>query len=114
MRQLVAFAVAGGQTVVAEVDDDGSGVERAGVGELVGRATARLDDAFEQVRTVAELTVSKLGGLAERPETVEVQFGIRLNAEAGAVLARTQAEGHLQITLTWTRLPAAPSADRDA
>jgi hypothetical protein len=31
-----------------------------------------------------------------------VEFGIRLNAAAGAVIARTQAEGHLQVKLTWT------------
>jgi hypothetical protein len=47
------------------------------------------------------MTLGKLSELSKRPEAVEVQFGLRLNAEAGAVIARTQAEGHLQITLSW-------------
>jgi hypothetical protein len=102
MRQLVAFEVASGQTVVAEVDDDEPGVERAArVDEALVRATALLDQTLEQVVAVAELAVGKLSDLSRGPDTVEVQFGIRLNAEAGAVIARTQAEGHLQVTLSW-------------
>jgi hypothetical protein len=105
MRQLVAFEVAGGQAVVAEVDDDEPGVERAArVDAALVRATARLDESMEQVRRVAELALGKLHELSTRPDTVEVEFGIRLNAEAGAVIARTQAEGHLQVTLSWASL----------
>jgi hypothetical protein len=104
MRQLVAFEVAGGQTVVAEVDDDEPGVERAAlVDDALVRATARLDESLDQVRRVAELTLGKLDELSRSPDTVEVEFGIRLNAAAGAVIARTQAEGHLQVTLGWAR-----------
>jgi hypothetical protein len=110
MRQLVTFEVAGGQTVVAEVDDDEPGVERAArVDETLVRATVRLDQALEQIRTTAELTLGKLGELPKRPDAIGIEFGIRLNAEVGAVIARTQAEGHLQVTLTWTY----GEADRD-
>jgi hypothetical protein len=102
MRQLVAFDVADGRAVVVEVDDDEPGVERAArVDGALMRASARLEESLDQIRNVAELTLSKLGGLSKRPDAVEVEFGIRLNAEAGAVIARTQAEGHLQVTLSW-------------
>jgi hypothetical protein len=69
----------------------------------VVKASASLEAAMEQVRAFANATLAKVQDLAQQPEQIEVEFGIRLNAEAGAVIARTQAEGHLQIRLTWTR-----------
>ena len=65
---------------------------------------------MDQVRVVANATLGKLQDLAQAPEQVEVEFGVRLNAEAGAVIARTQAEGHLQVKLTWTRSRADAAA----
>jgi len=31
------------------------------------------------------------------------EFGVKFNATAGAVIAKTSAEGHLTVTLTWSR-----------
>ena len=33
----------------------------------------------------------------------EIEFGVKLNAAAGAVIAKTSAEGHLTVKLTWSR-----------
>jgi hypothetical protein len=97
--------------VLVEVADDEPGIERAArVDDVVVKARASLEDALDQVRAFANATLVKLQDLARQPEQVEVEFGIRLNAEAGAVIARTQAEGHLQVTLTWIR----PGADAAA
>lgn len=87
--------------------DDEPGIERAArVDELVVKARKSLEVAMDQVGVVASATLGKLQDLAQAPEQVEVEFGVRLNAEAGAVIARTQAEGHLQVKLTWTRSKA--------
>jgi alkylation response protein AidB-like acyl-CoA dehydrogenase len=102
MDQLLQFESEGGMVLV-EVADDEPGIERAArVDDLVVKASASLETAMEQVRVVANATLGKLGDLVRQPEQVEVEFGVRLNAEAGAVIARTQAEGHLQVKLTWT------------
>ena len=37
------------------------------------------------------------------PDGVEVAFGVKFNAEAGAVIANTSAGGHLAVKLTWSR-----------
>lgn len=103
MDQLLQFE-SGGGTVLVEVADDEPGIERAArVDEVVVKARASLESAMEQVRAVANATLGKVQDLAQQPEQVEVEFGVRFNAEAGAVIARTQAEGHLQVRLTWTR-----------
>ena len=113
MDQLLQFESAGG-AVLVEVADDEPGIERAArVDEVVVKARASLEGAMEQVRTFANATLGKVQDLPQQPEQIEMEFGIRLNAEAGAVIARTQAEGHLQIKLTWTR-PKLGGADRGA
>jgi len=103
MEQLLQFE-AGEGSVFVEVADDEPGIERAArVDEVVVKARESLESALNQVRIVANATLGKLQDLAQQPDQVVVEFGIRLNAAAGAVIARTQAEGHLQVTLTWTR-----------
>jgi Trypsin-co-occurring domain 1 len=110
MDQLLQFE-SGGGTVLVEVADDEPGIERAArVDDVVIKARESLENAMDQVRAVANATLSKLGDLARQPEQVEVEFGVRLNAAAGAVIARTQAEGHLQVKLTWTRPRAGAAA----
>jgi hypothetical protein len=107
MEQLLQFE-SGGGTVLVEVADDEPGIERAArVDDLVVKARESLESAMDQIRAFANTTLGKLEDLARQPEQVEVEFGIRLNAEAGAVIARTGAEGHLQVKLTWTRPKAA-------
>ena len=110
MDQLLQFE-SGAGTVFVEVADDEPGIERAArVDDVVVKARESLESAMDQVRAVANATLGKLQDLAQQPEQVEVEFGIRLNAAAGAVIARTQAEGHLQVTLTWTRPKAGTAA----
>jgi hypothetical protein len=102
MEQLLQFESNGG-TVLVEVADDEPGIERAArVDDLVVKARQSLESAMDQVRAFANATFVKLEDLARQPEQVEVEFGIRLNAEAGVVIARTQAEGHLKVKLIWT------------
>jgi Trypsin-co-occurring domain 1 len=110
MEQLLQFEAGEGSVLVAVADDE-PGIERAArVDDVVVKARQSLEGALEQIRVLADATLASLGNLARQPEQVEVEFGVRLNAEAGAVIARTQAEGHLQVKLTWTRSSAGTTA----
>jgi hypothetical protein len=111
MAELLEFELPDGGTVIVEVAEDEPGIERAArIDDVVAKAGANLESTLDQVRAVANVALVKLRNLAEQPEQIEVEFGIRLNAEAGAVIARTQAEGHLQVKLTWVRPGAVPGA----
>ena len=35
--------------------------------------------------------------------SVEIEFGVNINAVAGAVIVKTSAEAHLTVKLTWLR-----------
>jgi len=111
MAQLIEFELSDGATIVVEVAEDEPGIERAArIDDVVAKAGASLENTLDQVLAVANVALVKLRKLTEQPEQIEVEFGIRLNAEAGAVIARTQAEGHLQVKMIWARPATIPGA----
>nr|WP_237549380.1 CU044_2847 family protein [Streptomyces sp. SID4950] len=91
---------------------DSGVVEATGASDVVARATGSFESALEGVRRAAAATLRRMGDLPERPDEITVEFGIQLDAEVGAVLARTGAQGHLQVQVTWRRTPppTGPSA----
>ena len=104
--ELVQFTLSDGNSLLVEVDDQEPGIQRASrVDDFIVQAKVSLDGAMDQIRAMAAVTLAKLAELPHRPDDIEVEFGVRLNAEAGAVIARTQAEGHLKVKLTWKATP---------
>jgi hypothetical protein len=100
--ELVRFILPDGSSLLVEVDGQEPGIQRASrVDDFIVQAKVSLDGAMEHIRAMAAVTLTKLEDLPRRPDDIEVEFGVRLNAEAGAVIAKTQAEGHLTIRLTW-------------
>lgn len=108
MSELMSFPLDGdspdGDVVLVEVDSDGpeiSPVSRAG--EVITSAAASFDGALAQVRKAASKAVASFRDMDVRPDEVQVEFGVKLNAQAGAVIAKTGVDGHLKVKLTWQR-----------
>jgi hypothetical protein len=47
--------------------------------------------------------------MTRQPDEVEIKFGVKLDAEVGALIARTGVQGQFEVKLTW-RAPAAAQA----
>jgi hypothetical protein len=112
VRQLVEFPLDGGGSVFVEVDDreGAAGYVRAGrPGDLAAKAEETFDAAVGVVRTVATRLVGQVQemGAALQPDEVEVQFGICFSGRVGAVIAATEGEAQVTVTLRW-----APSGGR--
>ncbi|PZT69560.1 hypothetical protein DN402_23840 [Streptomyces sp. SW4] len=102
MDALVEFRTEDGAQVVVEAVDEESGARLVSRGDGPARATRTFEGALDGVRAAAEsaLRVFRDGSL--RPDTVELEFGVRLSAETGAIIAKGAAEGHLVVKLTWS------------
>lgn len=101
MDAVVRYQVGDGSSVLVEVDEDAYGVEAvARNSDGVVDAGQRLESALASVRKAAQATLDALTKLS--PETVEVEFGIKLAGEAGALIAKTSAEGHFTVRLSWS------------
>jgi hypothetical protein len=105
VAELVQFELPDGGVVFAEVAPDEPGVRRAARTDdgLWVTATGKLDVAMDGIRSAAEVALGKLRALDREPDEIELAFGVRFNAAAGAVFAKVGAEGHLQVRLAWKK-----------
>lgn len=89
-------------TVLVELQDDDVGVERASrAADGMLTAADHLEEALARIRPAARAVLAEMKSLS--PDKVSVSFGIKLSAAAGAVIAKTEAEGHFTVTLDWER-----------
>ncbi|MEU1818364.1 CU044_2847 family protein [Streptomyces roseifaciens] len=107
MAELVRFSGPDGAALLVEVDDDGPGLE------LISRdtngvvqAAGRLEDALAAIRPALRSVVDSVRALA--PDEYEVEFGMKLNAESGVVIAKTAVEGHFSVRIHWNRSASRP------
>ncbi|MET9648187.1 CU044_2847 family protein [Streptomyces syringium] len=116
MSDLLRFDLAEHGSILVEVEAGEPGIARASrVGNLITSTAESFEAALDHVRRAADAALSGFRSMEARPDEVQIQFGVRLNAEAGAVIAKTSADGHLQVSLTWRRegVPAQPPAEPD-
>ena len=106
MRQLIEFPLEGGDSILVQVDEpapEGAVVKAARPGEIVTKASQTFESALDKVKPAASAIISKLRGLADPPDEIEVEFGLTLNAEAGAFVAAAGVEANYTVKLTWKR-----------
>ena len=105
MGQLVEFSSTGGGTILVEVHETarvGEPVTRGLHGEQVTeRARLTFEDAVERVEPAAQAIITRLRGMAQAPDEVQVEFGLDLHAEAGAFIAAASATANFKIVMTW-------------
>lgn len=70
-------------------------------GAVVARLDESLEEALVSARPAAEAVIDTFRALS--PESVTVEFGLRIDAEAGAVFAKAGIGAHFTITLAWDR-----------
>jgi hypothetical protein len=104
VSELMSFPLDDEDDVLVEVDLDGPEIGPVSrTGDLIKSAATSFDGALAHVRKAASIAVASFRDMDVRPDEVQVEFGVKLNAEAGAVIAKTGAEGHLMVRLTWKR-----------
>lgn len=102
MKQLIEFPLASGGFIVIEVDEAEGGIVRATrPGEIVAKATETFENTLEKIKPAASAIIAKLRGLCDPPDEMEVEFGLKLSAEAGVVVAAAGAEANYKVTLKW-------------
>ena len=78
-----------------------TGFEEVSRGDLVEQSARAVDRAMDTIKGMGERVSITVESLARRPEEVEVTFGIVLDAEAGALIAKAGASASISITLRW-------------
>lgn len=66
----------------------------------IAELDASLEAALASARPAAQAVINTFKALS--PAEVKVEFGLRLDAEAGVVIARTGVSAHFTVSLTWS------------
>ncbi len=67
------------------------------------KAKQSFEEALENVKPVASTIIKKLRGMNTPATEVEVKFGLKLTADAGAIFTSVGGEVSYEITLKWTQ-----------
>jgi len=111
MAHYLKYQTADGGIVLVEVESEAEvshkGVVKAGrVGEkvqdTVDEVQTKFEDAMDTVRQNAQVIMDKVKGLSDKPDEVEVTFGLKATGELGNfAVAKVGAEANYTITMTW-------------
>ena len=106
MKHLVEFDLEDGGSIIVEVEEREAGgmvpVSR-GSEKMMEKASQTFEAALDKVRPAAQTIIKKLRALHDPPDEVEVEFGLKMNAEAGAVVASGGVEANYTVKLTWKK-----------
>ena len=113
MAELTRFELADGGSVLVEVDQP-AGISRVSrQGRILEAAGESFDRALAQVRDAAATALHQFRTMSHRPDEVVLKFGVKMDAEAGAVIAKTKLGGNFEVTLTW-RANSGPATEDDS
>jgi len=108
MGQYIEFDLENGGTILVEDTGQASSVEmefqRASpdLAKLTRKAKMKFEEALRgKIRPAAQAILAELKDLS--PNEVSVQFGVKLNAETGAILAKAGGEVSFNVTLSWKK-----------
>jgi hypothetical protein len=104
MKHLVEFALEDGSTITAEVDEPEfkKAVTRGALPlQVIDQAGQTFEAALEKIKPAATVIIAKLRDIVDAPSEIEVEFGLKLSAEAGALIASAATEANFKVTLSW-------------
>ncbi|MEP6775437.1 MAG: CU044_2847 family protein [Chloroflexota bacterium] len=106
MKRVIEFPMENGEMLLVEVDDAGgssSTLRGMPSSNVIERARVTYEQAMDNIRPAAESIIVRMRELAEPPDVIDLEFGIKLSADIGAFLASTSAEAQFTLKLTWNR-----------
>ena len=73
--------------------------------EMAGKSALALDKAMSTIRQMGNRVTKTIKSIevVDRPTKVELEFGIKLDADVGAYIAKVSAEAGIKVVLTWER-----------
>jgi Trypsin-co-occurring domain 1 len=95
-------------TAVAVAPAPGGGSSPVGLADRLEAAQKTLREALEPVTAAATQVMDGFRKKAQRPEEIEIGFGVTLDSKLGGIIASANTGAHLHITLRWRGHDSAP------
>jgi hypothetical protein len=69
------------------------------------------DQTLQTIRACANGVIETIQGLTVQPNSASIDFGIKIDGEVGALVARSLGDAHFKVSLSWKQ--AEPEAKED-
>jgi uncharacterized protein (UPF0212 family) len=105
MNRIITFDLSEGGTVLLETRDltPPSQVTRGIASDVVVKAAHSFEDAIAVVQPVASSLVKRLKEATEGLDSIDIKFGLKFSAEAGAIIASASTEANIEVCVGWRR-----------
>jgi hypothetical protein len=103
VTEVLRFDLDDGGSVLVEVLEEPGVVRTARRGTLLQDAKLSFEKTLAGVRDAASSALGQFQSMSHRPDEVEIKFGVKLDAKAGAIIAQTGMQGHFEVKLKWQR-----------
>lgn len=104
MSKLSKFILDNGEEIWIEteaVNFPGTWDEEVPVSREESQVVQRFETAMAKVRPAASAVIDSLRNMVHSPDEVQVEFGIKMSAEAGAIIASSGLEANFKVALKW-------------
>ncbi|MFM0504301.1 CU044_2847 family protein [Paraburkholderia caffeinilytica] len=101
--KVAQFKLDDGQSVLVEIDstlESGTTAPASSEGPWV-KAKTTFNDAMKAVQPLVEQAAKSLEAMQVKPESYEVEFGVKLSASLGMVVAKGESEANFKIKMVW-------------
>jgi molybdenum cofactor biosynthesis enzyme len=103
MKKYVDFPLEENERIRVEVADAEERVTRGDTKAVIETASVAFDKALSKLKPMCAAIVRQVRNAVEQPEEIEVEFGVKMSAEAGIILTSTSGEANLKISVKWKR-----------
>jgi hypothetical protein len=105
MADLVEFKLEDGSSVLIETESvSGRPVTRGGrATEMISTAEDTFEQALGRMGPTSAVIIERFREMAQQPDEIEIEFGVKISAEAGAIIAKTSGEANFRIAVRWKR-----------
>ncbi|MGF1457973.1 MAG: CU044_2847 family protein [Leptolyngbyaceae cyanobacterium] len=77
--------------------------------ELATKSAQALIQAMGTIQALANRTSETLGKLPQAPDSCEIEFGIKVDITAGAMVSNSSESSNLRVKFVWSANPSQPS-----
>jgi len=106
MKQLVEFTLENGGTVLMEVEDPNSSIgvfnasSQTAPQEVIKITNKTFEEYLDVIRPIADTILNKLNNLCNKPQEIEVSFGISIDLKAGMFISANTGS-NFNVTFKW-------------
>lgn len=109
MTEYIETKTKDGLTIRIEVDPDARGTAGFGRQTAAGDvSTETAQDAYDQtlntIRACASGVIDTLQGLDAQPSAASIEFAIKVDAKAGAMIAKSVGAAQFKVSLSWKQV----------